>query len=1153
MGRIRKLVGGKGHAAKGRLGEDILDLSPLGGTWQKAVQGVVEKSKRQDVIAFIENGTLAPQGAGPLSQSGMRPSTTMWFWGSLHRVRSSPRLTLGLAAAMGPDQRDRFGKLVQVQSWTVRYVADLNGLARQLPVEAIDKITLVDLERFGEAIGWLPDAILTLVLSPLWYEGRTIGQFDDLDQLVVREVTAITAALTPAKHDHVCIWERLRVTGPEAARNLAAPICDAATANSKALRQAAGPFVAKLPEAQAIAELRNLALQGKPAQRALAVRLGAKIAAKSGDDDFFTWASETLGSDRARGVQEALAAFAGGPQPVDVRPDLPHVEFERIDRVRLTSLSGSRPTRRQAIAILNGEGDYSPSGRDAGRACDLLAREQVIIASLSGSQLARLVVSVAPTLWWSADRIGAALRDVSVPEPLLMSAVAEHDDRPEFDVIQATARLYSVAPGLWTSEQITKWAVYHADALAALVETKVDSHRLDRQGLLALMREATSLPPRLRDTLVAAAVGGYKSDREELYRVVGVEHADEVLPYLNSRKLAERSGAAEWVRFHPTQEAVDALLQAARKEKDDTAKAAMLTALETLGASIEEFFGAATLAREAEKALAKKGAIPTSMEWLDVASLGGLVWRDGSQVETHVIQWFLATAVKGKTAEPSPILRRHFDDMDPAAVRAFGVRLLDFWMAEDLRTVSEAEATAIAHERAPRCYQWGQNGLAPYANMTLKQITDTLYLEARERTAGSATKTKGLLAVVSAAAGSEVADRTLVYIKKHRGHRASQAKVLLQMLAWIDEPATVQVVMSIATRFHPKGIQVEATKQAQLLAERHGWTLEDLADRSIPSGGFEPTGQQLIDYGTRTFTALLADDLSVSLVNNETGKTIRSLPKGRADEDPEIFTDAKKDFSAAKKELKAAAKLQPERLHLAMCTQRSWGTGEYGRYFVDHPVMIRLATRLAWVASNAETTLEFRPLTDGTLVGIDDGEVALDEQATITIAHGQKIGLTVASLWQQHLIDYEVPPLFPQFGRPTVSVADDQTVIEDFVGFMHNDGSLRGQMNRHGWQLGMAQDAGMVYEIVKDVPSSSFKAVVELLGGVPAGVADIGSWDLAFGKLFFVKTTSPYVQVADAVKLRDIPPILLTEIFAETQSMAQAGTGLDLDYKRKVG
>ena len=91
----------------------------------------------------------------------------------------------------------------------------------------------------------------------------------------------------------------------------------------------------------------------------------------------------------------------------------------------------------------------------------------------------------------------------------------------------------------------------------------------------------------------------------------------------------------------------------------------------------------------------------------------------------------------------------------------------------------------------------------------------------------------------------------------------------------------------------------------EAIAERKGWSLEELAERTIPSGGFDENGEQEFSYGSRVFKAKLQTDFKI-LINNADGKKIASLPKPRIDDNEEMAKEAKKDLSTAKKTIKTA-------------------------------------------------------------------------------------------------------------------------------------------------------------------------------------------------------------------------------------------------------
>ncbi|MEO0853993.1 MAG: hypothetical protein AAFY15_10900, partial [Cyanobacteria bacterium J06648_11] len=191
----------------------------------------------------------------------------------------------------------------------------------------------------------------------------------------------------------------------------------------------------------------------------------------------------------------------------------------------------------------------------------------------------------------------------------------------------------------------------------------------------------------------------------------------------------------------------------------------------------------------------------------------------------------------------------------------------------------------------------------------------------------SAIGQKGMLAIAAAAGDASCVRMMERYIRKYHGHRMAQCKVLLDVLAWVDEPGGVQVLLAIANRFRTKGIRKYAGELVGELAERRGWTMDQLADRTIPDAGFardtddegNPIGDRaelVLDYGSRTFTVILDDDLQLAIARDD-GKQLKSLPSAAKDDDPELVKAAKKQFSAAKKSVKEIVRSLGERFYEA--------------------------------------------------------------------------------------------------------------------------------------------------------------------------------------------------------------------------------------------
>jgi hypothetical protein len=403
-----------------------------------------------------------------------------------------------------------------------------------------------------------------------------------------------------------------------------------------------------------------------------------------------------------------------------------------------------------------------------------------------------------------------------------------------------------------------------------------------------------------------------------------------------------------------------------------------------------------------------------------------------------------------------------------------------------------------------------------------------------------------VLAVAAACAGERAAEPVGRYLKEWFGQRAAQGKALIAMLGWIDHPGATQLMLSIGSRFRTKSFQEEATKQAAALAERKGWTIGELADRTIPTAGFED-GPLELSYGDRIFTAVLSPDLTVELRSPE-GKKIKTLPAPRQSDDQERVKESKKALSQAKKEVKAIVQLQTARLYEALCTERTWAFEDWDRYLNRHPVVRQLTQRLAWLATMADETIVVRPLDDGTLTDVDDEDVKLSLDAVMAIAHDSLLDQATVEAWQQHLADYEVAPLFQQFGKGTFTLPEDQrtaTTLKNFEGHLLSSFALRGRAGKLGYTRGDTEDAGWFYSYEKRFPTLGITTLVHFTGNpLPESDRTVALKELAFHR-------SVPGSHADAMALGEVPKVLLSEAYNDVRLMAGDGPGFDPDWEKK--
>ena len=466
----------------------------------------------------------------------------------------------------------------------------------------------------------------------------------------------------------------------------------------------------------------------------------------------------------------------------------------------------------------------------------------------------------------------------------------------------------------------------------------------------------------------------------------------QVIKSLGDGKQTIRCVAAEWLGDIGDKAAIEPLKEAFRKEKQEIAKGAIMQALDRLGADVNEFLDRDQLKKEAKAGLAKK--LPAGMEWVPLDRLPKLHWSDtGKEVDGDIVKWWVVQCIAQKLPSCGPILRRYLSMVKPSEAAMFGKFLLSSWIGEDSRNPSAEEAAAEAESITARDWKhaYMQEHFKTRENLYAINLT-----QAQGKFLTSAIGQKGLLAIPAAVGDGDCVKLAEKYIRTYFGQRLAQCKALVEMLSWIPHPLALQVLLSLSNRFRTKAIRQLAAEIVQQVADREGWTIDELADRTIPSAGFaraedeegKPIGIEAIltlDYGPRQFQVTLNDDLEPVIATTE-GKKVKALPPPAKADDEEKAKEAKKQFSDAKKQVKDVVKRQKERLYERSAPSRSWPYANWKEYLADHPIVGRLCVQLVWAASKGNEVIGcFRPLEDGTLTNEQDDSVTIDGDATIKL------------------------------------------------------------------------------------------------------------------------------------------------------------------------
>lgn len=694
-----------------------------------------------------------------------------------------------------------------------------------------------------------------------------------------------------------------------------------------------------------------------------------------------------------------------------------------------------------------------------------------------------------------------------------------------------------------------------AEALG-LTSNQSDSryYGLETSKALTVLSYFPALPTRFIPRLLELALGEAKTYRLQAQQVLQSladirVRAEEAL---SSSKQEIRVTGTEWLARLGYAESVAVLQAALKKESRETVRAAMLTALEQLGMDISHYLNPDVLLQEAQKGL--KAKAPASFAWFQPQTIPALTWQNGTAINPQIIEWWIILACKLKEPAGNALLNRYLSLLSVDSQQRLGFFLLHAFIHQDTRNPSQEEALAEAQKRAPGQLQnyldwakrWPEH-YANYASYTLEQVIEQIKKEVLGRYLGSAIADKGILALTSGIQGHLAVSILQNYMRDHYQRRA-QIEAMLMALANSNDPLIIQLLLSISRRYRTASVQEKARELVQLVAARNGWSSDELADRTIPTAGLDDQGVLSIDYGERQFSAVMDSSYKLGLKNSE-GKEIKALPDARKNDDEALIRDSKKQFGNSKKELKQVIDLQTARLYEAMCVNRHWHSADWQEFIAAHPVMNRLIQRLIWQeVIDGEIVNTFRPTEDGSLINAEDDEIELGTDSHIQLAHTALMDAAHTRLWQQHLKDYKVKPLFDQLSHAVPQLENAHVVeeINDRKGWITDTFTLRGALNKLGYQRAQAEDGGFFDHYFKVFSSANLIVNIHFSGNcLPEENLTAVLYELRFeenkGNYWSRKSHT----------LDQVPPILLAESYADYHKLADACIGFDAEWEKK--
>lgn len=291
-------------------------------------------------------------------------------------------------------------------------------------------------------------------------------------------------------------------------------------------------------------------------------------------------------------------------------------------------------------------------------------------------------------------------------------------------------------------------------------------------------------------------------------------------------------------------------------------------------------------------------------------------------------------------------------------------------------------------------------------------------------------------------------------VKRIKGDQLDVAEILLKAFVSLNTPEGWQVIDDVATLSDQKYMKRVARGMIEDEAVKKQLTPDQFLDSKVSSYGFNSDHQLIFDYGCRTFTATITSKLDFSLIEDATGKQIKSLPKPKGDDDTDLANSARERFHVLKRAFVDQGNYQRGRLERNFGLNRLWPVAIWQSIFIENPLMEQFAIGLIWGIQTGDQLTSFRYLKDGGFCDHDQSNFTFHKEGEISLIYPSELEEPVIQKWRQQLKEDEIIQPFNQLGRICYRASGGDNRLSDFNGETVDGSDLRGCVTQYGWDQG---------------------------------------------------------------------------------------------------
>jgi hypothetical protein len=482
----------------------------------------------------------------------------------------------------------------------------------------------------------------------------------------------------------------------------------------------------------------------------------------------------------------------------------------------------------------------------------------------------------------------------------------------------------------------------------------------------------------------------------------------------------------------------------------------------------------------------------------------------------------------------------HSAKIPKAIATLWNARFTDLFepLGEDIGLMTLATISTDAAEQLPRKARVLLERLPPATRQDLAAEATNIWISEN-----GTDKVAWLMQLVPLYGDDRCADALTKAVKdwnKKRKQKANQATHWMARMHGNYAPSQIRSIYE-NTRYSESIIRT-AKEALQEAARNRGMEMQDLLDQLVPDFGMTSEGLPL-DLGPYQYLVKVLPDLSLRIIN-EAGKSTKSLPKKRAEEDDGLRGLADNQFKALRKGLKPLAKAQTKQLSVAILAGKAWKRDVWENLYLRHPVLCLIGQAITWsgLAPDGSIVGHFRPTEDGTCINTEDESVALEAMATIRATHPADLEEVARAAWIAHFSDYEVVSPIGQWDLnstlPAPDAVDEGGRLLVKQGYVIPRGSFGSLLERFGYAKGHSGDGGRINDHMWRVNEDLW---------VTINHTSMSAW---FEESEEIAIESFEVRDRDGLLgLGKIPTSLLAGIVGQADELALKGSGFNSGWR----